>query len=227
MIFRDVISQADEVEGAATAVVDEDDRDQAQARLAATEPALEMKVEAGRVVLEYRNIAECRVSYYLMDLELLFSRNPFLQEHTGQFSFVRPNDTATVTLDAGKTSHAFDLPEPLRARNVMIEVDGGGVRRSCASYASALSVQVVENYGQLNVTHQKESRPLGGVYVKVFARREGGRVEFYKDGYTDLRGRFDYVSLSDEGSGAVERFAILVLSDTEGGVVREAAPPVR
>ena len=51
------------------------------------------------------------------------------------------------------------------------------------------------------------------VYVKVYARRPDGSVKFYKDGYTDLRGRFDYVSLSTNELEHVERFSLLVLSD--------------
>ena len=30
--------------------------------------------------------------------------------------------------------------------------------------------------------------------MKVYAELEDGPIRFHKDGYTDLRGRFDYVS---------------------------------
>jgi hypothetical protein len=63
--------------------------------------------------------------------------------------------------------------------------------------------------------------------VKVYARTQDGRVEFYKDGYTDLRGRFDYSSLSTADLAQVERFAILVLSPDAGALVRELPPPKR
>ena len=55
----------------------------------------------------------------------------------------------------------------------------------------------------------------------------GGEVRFYKDGYTDLRGWFDYVSLSTDELDATEKFAILVASDEYGADIREAAPPKR
>ena len=54
-----------------------------------------------------------------------------------------------------------------------------------------------------------------------------GKPTFYKDGYTDLRGKFDYASLSTDDLGAVTRFAILILSDQHGAVVKEAKPPRR
>jgi len=65
------------------------------------------------------------------------------------------------------------------------------------------------------------------VYVKVFGKSQDGEVRFYKDGYTDLRGRFDYASLSTNELDNVARFAILVMSDTEGAIIRETAPPKR
>ena len=38
-----------------------------------------------------------------------------------------------------------------------------------------------------------KAKPLPGVYVKVFVRISGsGTAQFYKDGYTDIRGKFDY-----------------------------------
>ena len=72
-----------------------------------------------------------------------------------------------------------------------------------------------------------QERGYGGVYVKVYARMADGGVRFYKDGYTDLRGRFDYASVSGGQQAGAERFAILVLSDEHGAVVREAAAPKR
>ena len=65
------------------------------------------------------------------------------------------------------------------------------------------------------------------MYVKVYAQMKDGRVRFYKDGYTDLRGRFDYASLNTNELDFVDKFALLVLSEEHGAVVREAAPPKR
>ena len=64
-------------------------------------------------------------------------------------------------------------------------------------------------------------------YVKVYARHQGGEVRFFKDGYTDLRGQFDYATLSTNDLETAERFAILVIHPELGALVREAAPPAR
>ena len=52
-----------------------------------------------------------------------------------------------------------------------------------------------------------------------------GSVRFHKDGYTDLRGRFDYVSQSNRTIDGIQKFSILVLSEAQGAVIRQASPP--
>jgi hypothetical protein len=52
-------------------------------------------------------------------------------------------------------------------------------------------------------------------------------VRFHKDGYTDLRGRFDYASLSDDPNAGAVRYAVLVLSEQRGAVIREMSPPAK
>ena len=86
---------------------------------------------------------------------------------------------------------------------------------------------MIEPYGQLRVAHRATKKPLSKAYVKAYARGQDGSVRFFKDGYTDLRGRFDYSSLSTGDLDRVDRFALLVLSDEHGAVVQEAAPPKR
>ena len=226
-LFANVAAQLDELEGKGAKVVDKDDAAQKQAALAATEASFDFKVEARKVALNYQNVPEAQVNYYLMDVELLFSRNPFVQAETGQFAYIRPNETTVLKLDPAKTALTFDLPEKFHNSNVMVEIIAGGETKAQAYYANALALQVIETYGQVKVTNEKTAKPLSRVYVKVYARMKDGHTKFYKDGYTDLRGRFDYASLSTNEIDNVDRFSLLVLSDTDGAVVREAAPPKR
>jgi hypothetical protein len=159
-----------------------------------------------------------------MDVELLFSRNPFVQDHGGRFSYIRPNQSQTIELPKDKTRFDFPLPDELNASNVLIEIEGAGKTQSRAYYAHSLLVQVIENYGQLQVT-DAAGKPLPKVYVKTFARMNDGSVRFYKDGYTDLRGRFDYTSLNTNDLEQVNRFSILVMSEDHGALIREAGKP--
>ena len=205
-------------------VVDAEDRTQRQTRLAATEPDFEFDVESRKITLRYQNLESARVNYYLMDIELLFSRNPFVDRYSGQFAYIRPNLSAIVELD-GKGAFTFDLPERFHSSNVLIEILGGGAKKTQTYFANTLALQLVGNYAQMRVRDEESGRPLPKAYVKVFARMQNGSVRFYKDGYTDLRGRFDYGSLSTGGIDQVRKFSILVMSDAHGAVVREADPP--
>ena len=87
----------------------------------------------------------------------------------------------------------------------------------------------------LSTTTQINSEEIG--YLEDFALAADrtvaleqlvpGTEQFYKDGYTDLRGRFDYASLSTGDLENVVKFGLLVASDKDGAVVREAKPPLR
>jgi hypothetical protein len=226
-LFTGVIAQVDEIEGKKPVVVDKEDRNQQQNALATTEPTFEFRVDAKNLVIGYKNVPEVKVNYYLMDIELMFSQNPFLQEYGGQFSMIKPNETAVVKLDPAKATLTVPLPEKLLTKNVMVEIVGAGQTKSQAYYANSLNVQLVENYGQLTVLSDKTSKPLPKAYVKVYAKMQDGRVKFYKDGYTDLRGKFDYTSLNTNELDNVATFSLLILSETDGGIVRTAQPPKR
>jgi len=226
-LFRNALSQLDELAGVGAQVVDDRDREQRQAKLASTEPDFEFAVEKKTVSVNYQNLAAVRVNYYRMDIELLFSRQPFVQQQSGQFALIKPNRTEEVALPEGRNAFAFDLPAEFHGANVIVELVAEGKRKSQACYAHELIVQVVENYGQVRVTQQGTGRPLPKTYAKVYARMKGGEVKFYKDGYTDLRGVFDYTSLNTNELDYVEAFSILVLSEERGAVIKEAAPPKR
>ena len=186
----------------------------------------ELKVEDRAVTLAYQNLTSCLVNYYPMDIELLFSRNPFVDRYSGQFAYIRPNLTADVELD-GSGALTFDLPERFHSSNVLIEVLGGGVKRTETYFANTLALQLVGNYAQMRVREETSGRPLPKAYVKVFARMRDGSVRFYKDGYTDLRGRFDYASLSTKDTATATHYAVLLLSEEHGTVIHEVTPPAQ
>ena len=223
--FTELASQLDEIEGKAPAKAPEDDRDATQDRLAAKEPAMNVKIENKTVTLNYRNLSEVTVNYYPMDLEFLFSANPFVTQDTSRFRMIRPNKSEPIKLPAGE-NHVFALPKEYQSANVLVEITGGGLTKAAAAYANELDVQVSEGFGRLQVTHTGDKKPLSKVYVKVFADVNGSPV-FYKDGYTDLRGKFDYASLSTSDLDATTRFSVLIMSDTHGATVKEVQPPKR
>ncbi len=225
--FAAISAQLDEASGKNAAAIDAENRDQQQALLAATEPSLEFTVEARKINLNYRNLESVQINFYEMDVELLFSRNPFVQQVGGNFASIKPNKSLTVALKKDESSHSLDLPDALKNSNVLVEVVGGGQTKTSPYFSNSLSVQVIENYGHVAVTHSVTKKPVAKAYVKVYAQTASGEVKFYKDGYTDLRGRFDYASLNTNDLDVAGKFSILVLSDDFGAIVREALPPKR
>ncbi|MFT6240178.1 MAG: hypothetical protein ACJAQT_002265 [Akkermansiaceae bacterium] len=224
--FANITTQLAEIDGAGPEVLDEGNRAQEQQAAAAREPSLALKIEGLEATLDYRNLTEVTVNYYEMDLEFLFSTNPFVASGTSRFSIIRPNKSVTLKLPGGKAAKVFELPKEYQASNVIIEVLGGGKKASKAVYANELKTSLSETMGLLTVRHRKTGKALPKVYVKVYAKTKDG-VKFFKDGYTDLRGKFDYASVSSTGLGQVERFSILIMSEEDGATVEEADVPQR
>ncbi len=205
-----------------------DRREAQQNRQAAESPSLDLSVNDGVVMVNYRNIDELKVNYYLMDIELLFSRNPFAAQGGGSLPAIRPNLTESVKVPGGPgAARKLELPAEVRNRNVLVEVTARGISRTSLLTANTLAATVVEPYGRVQVRSQADRAPVEAAYVKVYARHNDGSVRFYKDGYTDLRGQFDYASLSTSDLATTQRLSILVIDPKHGALVREAAPPTR
>jgi hypothetical protein len=85
-----------------------------------------------------------------MDIELLFSTSPFVQQKLGQFAYIKPNlvsdslsfffassfavfillQTVSVALPAGNNTFKTPLPSVYSNANVMINVVEGGISKS-------------------------------------------------------------------------------------------------
>ncbi|MBL9181794.1 MAG: hypothetical protein JNN17_06615 [Verrucomicrobiaceae bacterium] len=252
-LFKDVLTQADEVDGKTTKPEkpNQPDREAQQSDLAATEPGFDFKVEKQTISLNWKNLSEVTLNYYLMDPEFSFSSNPFVSQDAGRFSIIKPNKTATQSLPKDATKLDVPLPGEFAKANVLVEVLGAGKRQTQAYHANTLKLTLTENYGRLETRDVTTDKPLPKAYVKIYAKLNNGTVRFFKDGYTDLRGRFDYASLNAPENAAapsgtdmpangldypmlkpaelnnVSKLAILVLSDTHGATVKEVDPPGR
>ncbi len=255
LLFADVATQITEIEGkeAKTEKGDKPDREKQQAELGSTEPGFDFKVENMKIALNWKNLQEVTLNYYLMDPEFSFSSNPFVSQDAGRFSIIKPNKTATQTLPKNQTTLDLALPAEFAKANVLVEVLGAGQRKTQAYHANTLKLTLSENYGRLEARDTATDKPLPKTYVKVYARLDNGTVRFFKDGYTDLRGRFDYASLNGpentqpqptpyEAAPAngldyqmlkpaelhnIEKLSLLILSDTHGATVKEVNPPGR
>jgi len=225
--FREVVRAVEEARGGEVGTVEDPTRQQDLDRMASKQPSLELKEENGVLWLTGHHLETVTLNLYPMDIELLFSRKPFLAEGGEDFAVIRPAFSQEIDIKGGGEEERLDLPEAFRNRNVMVEVTGKGKRASTAWYSNRLKIRKMEEFGQIAVRSEETGEPLPKTYVKVFARGVNGRVSFWKDGYTDLRGRFDYLSLNHREPEEAAEFSILVLHPEAGAEILEATPPTR
>ena len=192
-----------------------------------TEPTLDARLVGSTISLDYSNLSMVSLRFYLMDLELLFSTNPFmLQKTSGNSMYIQPNKVLSVDLPSNTKSHVVPIPPDLATDNLMIEIIGGSIRKTLSYYSNSIRVDI-DKLGQVQVLHRTTGKPIPRSYVKVYAQQPSGKHYFWLDTYTDLRGRADYCSISDAPVDieTIHKFSILIISPENGSVLKEASPP--
>ncbi|KAF9429682.1 hypothetical protein BGZ76_001143 [Entomortierella beljakovae] len=136
--------------------------------------------------------------------------------------------------------------------NVMISVSTVPVAATKtwkACYSQTITVQCQEAEGIIRVitkpcaNNDHESQPIPGGYVKVYAelKSDSKYARFWKDGYTDLVGRFNYAHVSSAidpssafnfaqsntltGLANVRRFVVFIDGGKEGCMVKTVPVP--
>lgn len=225
--FEALRDAVDEAKGAEAVAAADPDRQQRLDRAAAESPSLSMRQEGGRIWVTARNMPQATLNLYPMDVELLFSRRPFAAAGGDGFGIVKPALRREIALRDDGEEFELELPRAFRDRNVVVELTGRGLRESETWFANRLRVRMMESFGQVEVRSSENGQPLPKTYVKVYAQGMDGKESFWKDGYTDLRGRFDYLSLNDRQPEEAVRFSILIEHPEHGSMIREAVPPTR
>ncbi|KAF9991753.1 hypothetical protein BGZ80_005524 [Entomortierella chlamydospora] len=177
---------------------------------------------------------------------------------TTSYRLVKPNGVDKHTVEFSSDDAVLKVPilEKYLNTNVMISVltsPPAATKTWKAFYSQTMSVLCQEGRGTIKVVtkpaanNDYESQPIRGGYVKVYAemksnRERVGQTLFWKDGYTDLVGRFNYAIVSTatgspskslfNGSFSsslmdVKRFVLFVDGGKEGCVVKTVpVPPV-
>ena len=119
------------------------------------------------------------------------------------------------------------LPDVLVGKNVVVEVNSDDIQIFKTFYSSQLKVDIIQKFGELRVFRQSTMEPLSKVYVKVFCKNQADQGLFFKDGFTDIRGKFIYANASGKSLDDVKLFSILISSDSHGygSCIKEVAPP--
>lgn len=81
-------------------------------------------LEHKTIVLEYSNLTEVQIKYYIIDPEILFSRAPFLMQNTEDFAYSKPCKQETLQLNKSEKEHRLQIQEEFLSKNVVIEVNG-------------------------------------------------------------------------------------------------------
>lgn len=188
-------------------------------------PALSFTVEDSIIYLNYSSLDSCSISLFPIDLEVIFSLNPELDQNNLNFSCSKPSKTVNLAL-TGNGKFEYKLDDELSKQNLVVEVEFAGMRKSLIVFSSDLKFLVFENQGVVKVM-DKKGRPRPAAYVKAFVKRAGKGNEFYKDGFTDVRGKFDYASIANSDLPSLEKFLILICDDELGALVLSAKPPAQ
>ncbi|KAL6589021.1 hypothetical protein U3516DRAFT_675727 [Neocallimastix sp. 'constans'] len=209
-------------------------------------PLLEMKIDNQTLHIKYRNITQCKICYYPVDFEMQFSVQPFIlsensknenDEKKSNVSYTMPKDVELITLPEDKQSIDVPINKNYIQQHSIIEIQGCHdyfIKSKCIYQPSKLSTQINENLGILRVFKpnpdiKNKEKPFviaPGVYVKVYSKNKRGKVSFWKDGYTDLLGRFDYITVSSNSDILdIEKLSILILFNDTMGEIKEVKPP--
>jgi hypothetical protein len=202
---------------------------QEELKLQALKPHLYFHPQDDRTLLiVHRYIGEISVNFYRTELELMFSMYPFQDENVS-YKLMRPNIAESLEVEHDGTTN-IGLPEILRDENTIVEMitetKDGPMKVTKVAYDNEIDVNISFQYGQLRVLHKETRDPMSKAYVKVYGQNlADDSVVFFKDGYTDIRGRFDYRTLSTDQLRGTRRLAILIKTDDHGSLIKEVEIP--
>ena len=218
--FLEIMAQADEIAGRGKGFNSGSDGSAEQTPYLALTAAAD-----GELAIRSENVRSCVVKAYPTDVEMTFSKNPFGETSVSDAAtLLRPVWQTTYVPGSGRK---LTLPAELLRKNLIVEATetAGRARARLTLLAGALDVQLVEERGRLRV-RDANGNPLAAAYVKVYARDASGtEIRFHKDGYTDLRGVFDYASVSTDSEFKPVEFAVLALHDAVGVKTLKAKGP--
>ncbi|PAW69612.1 MAG: hypothetical protein B9S38_09440 [Verrucomicrobiia bacterium Tous-C4TDCM] len=207
--FAAIVPQADEILALQVPRKPEDAKPKKEA------PSLDLALAAdGKLRITHRRIDKTLLQLFSVDLEVLFSKDPFLSGDSASLPGIRANETREVALQGAET--AVELPEAFRQGNVLVAANSGSTRVLKVLDSKALEIVRQPAERTLQVFDSATRLPLPRSYVKVYTQGRDGEAVFHKDGYTDLRGKFDYLSHTGSTLGEIRRIAVLISHPEKG-----------
>ncbi len=183
-----------------------------------TRPSLEMdRLADGKLLLKHSNLTATTLSLYNIDLEILFSKDPFLKGGVeSSLPPIAPNRKIKVPFGKNSTETTYSLPAEFSQGNILIAAESTHTKQLKILDSRQLEARINPTERTIQVIDPETKTALPGTYVKIFAESRDGTVSFHKDGYTDLRGKFDYLSHTATDAATIRRLAILISHPTKG-----------
>ncbi|KAL4487468.1 hypothetical protein ABPG72_006988 [Tetrahymena utriculariae] len=193
------------------------------------EQAINFEIQDKKLIVYYQYAETAEINLYQLDIEVLFSTQPFMEGgNRNEFTFIKPNHTIKLNFEKLSTleKQVVDIPAEYANKNLYIQLVSSSGVQIVSYFSSSLKIQMIEKYGQVKILDEQNT-PLQKVYVKCFAKYKDDSVQFFRDGYTDLRGRFDYALSSSSDINQVKQFSILISSEEHGSIIKQAKPPTQ
>lgn len=207
--FGKVIAQADEIVALQIPRKLEDEKPKEEA------PSLDLALGTdGKLLIKQHKLDKTLLQLFSVDLEVMFSKDPFLAGDGASLPGILANDTREVVLAQMETS--VELPENFRKGNVLVAAKSGTTKVLKVLDSRALEMIRQPEERTLQVYDSAGRIPLPQCYVKVYAQGRNGQTTFHKDGYTDLRGKFDYLSHTGSEIGEIRKISVLISHPEKG-----------
>ena len=208
------------------------------------EPKISSNIDRkeGKITLIHSNISKIDVKLYFIDLETMFTRNPKISEimnkdenkessnNLENFGFVQPNYSETINIPKEKVNKndnitVYEIPKEFRNKNLFVEIKVDSIKLFDICLSSNLVMVITESLGELKVIDNNLLSVIKA-YVKVYVElKDTNEVQFYKDGYTDLNGKFNYLALNTDQLKNAKKFYIFVSEENLGATIKECYPP--
>ena len=146
-----------------------------------------------------------------------------------KFGFVQANYTETIKISDSKNNNItnstiYEMPKDFKKKNLLIEFNYESIKLLDLYLSSNLYVIITESLDELQVLDQN-LKPLIKSYVKIYTKINDDNILFYKDVYTDLNGKFNYLSLNIDLLKQTKKFDIYVPETNHGDIIKESFPP--
>jgi len=103
------------------------------------EEYVELELVDSKVVVRYRNTNKVTVKFYKTDLEVLFSKNPFLSKNYSNFTFVAPYvlKEEAVSKKSELQTYEMAIPEELANSNIYVQVAVGSYTKTLSHFPTS------------------------------------------------------------------------------------------